>query len=477
MKTFKYILMTFSCACIYSCSDFLDLSPVSNMNENAFYKTQGDFETAIVSAYATLYHQYEPESGASYSEILSDECTVYSGKVLVSNGNSADVFPIANYNIMPSNTVVKNIWNTTYADLNVINKIIDNLKTANFGTQELRNAYEGEMRFLRALYNFNMVRLFGPIPLLDHCVSVEESYKILRSSEDDIYKFIINDLLFASENLPLKSQITRIGQATQGAAMTLLGKVYLTIGDKSAAATILKQVIDSNEYKLLDNYGDLWSMDHKNSEESIFEINYIANATSPASPYMEKYAPFENFYLTAQGYGLNQVTDVLWNNYEEGDPRRDISIMKGYNDANGNWIDIKFQAKWFDDNFLVNHNYYYGNNFIVLRYADLLLMYAEATGNAEYLNMVRRRVGLPEYGSPDYPSDLYSTFELAIEHERNVELALEFHRWFDLKRTGRAISVLSVVKGKQITADMLVLPIPLDVIDQNPEIEQNNYYK
>jgi hypothetical protein len=173
---------------------------------------------------------------------------------------------------------------------------------------------------------------------------------------------------------------------------------------------------------------------------------------------------------------MNQVTDDLWNEFEPNDARRELSIFEGYRDAVGNWISIKFPKKWYDDNYIMNQQYYYENNFIVLRYADVLLMYAEASGEAKYLNMVRKRAGLPEYGTANYPSDKYPTLALAIEHEREVELALEFHRWFDLKRTDRAINVLSKAKGKTITENMLLLPIPQSVIDQNPKIEQNPGY-
>ena len=113
---------------------------------------------------------------------------------------------------------------------------------------------------------------------------------------------------------------------------------------------------------------------------------------------------------------------------------------------------------------------------MVLRYADILLMYAEATGNSAYLNEVRDRVGMPRFGEAGYPAE-YNTLALAIEHERCVELSLEFHRFFDLKRTGRATTVFSARKGKTITENMLVLPIPTREIEINPNLEQNDYYK
>jgi hypothetical protein len=133
----------------------------------------------------------------------------------------------------------------------------------------------------------------------------------------------------------------------------------------------------------------------------------------------------------------------LWNDYEADDPRRDISIQDGWVNLQGTLNPTRFPIKWVDPT-----KSYSGkreasdNNFIVLRYADVLLMLAEATDDAKYLNEVRNRVGLPAWGSPDYPAAEYPTLALAIEHERRVELAMEFHRMFDLKRTGRALELL-----------------------------------
>lgn len=463
-----------------SCSgDFLDLTPKSNMNEEDFYKTAEDFSTARVSAYATLYNEYAPENGLSFTEMMTDECTAYEGKVFLerTTGSNTDVIPFVNYNLEPSNTIVKHTWQTAYSDLNVINKALDKLTAStDFASTPTGLQYQAELRFLRALYHFNMVRLFGPIPIVDHSLTVSESYGVLRSPEEDVYKFIIDDLNFAIQNLPLRSAATQEGQITKGAAETCLGEVYLTRGDKAKAASVLKDVINSGQYQLEPNYADLWNLNNKNCKESILEIQYVAAAGQPASPYLEEWAPFENFSITAQGHGLNQVTQTLYDSYEKGDPRREASIATSYPDRTGKTVSALFENKWWDRSYIDNHSYYYGNNFIVYRYADVLLMYAEATGDASYLNMVRKRVNLPGFGEAGYPSDKYPTLDLAIEHERNVELALEFHRWFDLKRTGRATTVLSAAKGKSITQDMLVMPVPLEEIQHNPALTQNTYY-
>ncbi|WP_281670156.1 RagB/SusD family nutrient uptake outer membrane protein [Segatella buccae] len=481
-KTFITVLMAgIGIMTATSCSDsFLDLAPKSNMNEKDFYKSASDFATARISAYATLYNEYGPASGMSYTEMLTDETEANEGKLLVGSNDgisTTDVYPFSTYSLEPSNTAVKHFWQMGYSDLNIINKTLDNLNASgDFANTTIGLQYKAELRFLRALYHFNLVRMFGDIPIVTHSMTIPESYKVMRSATDDVYKFIIDELKYSIENLPMKSAKTVSGQITKGAAETCLGEVYLTRGSKKEAAAILKSVIDSKKYSLVDNYADLWSLNRKNSEESILEIQYVAGAGKPSSPYFEYYAPFENFSITAQGYGLNQVTSILYKSYEENDPRREASIATSFIDRSGNKISTLFEKKWIDSTYIKNHSYYYDNNFIVYRYADVLLMYAEAANDAEYLNQVRTRVGLPGFGTPRFPSDKYPSLELAIEHERNVELALEFHRWFDLKRTGRATVIISSAKNKQITNDMLVLPIPQTEIQNNPALTQNNYY-
>ncbi len=466
---------------LYSCSEnFLDLSPISNANELDFYKTEKDFYAAVTAAYATLYTQYGPNAGVSQcGEQMSDEATRVNAIGLGSGATAQtvpDLLSIKNYEILPSNSVVREIWRNGFRDLHTINVVIEKLQNSSI-SEDKKLEYEAEMRFLRALYNFNLVRMFGDIPLLDHPVNtVAESYTLLRTPAEEVYEFIITDLKFAADYLPLQSAASRVGQATKGTAQGILGKVYLTIGNKSEASEVLLEVYNSHEYELVDNYADLWNFDKKNLKESLFEIQHVSGATTPNSPYFESFAPFENFTLTGQGHGMNQPTQALWDAYEPGDPRRDLSIEVGYINNSGNWIDVLYPAKWIDTIYKETQNSWCRNNFIVLRYADILLMLTESTDDVQYLNMVRDRVEMPEYGEPGYPA-AYNTIALAVEHERQVELALEFHRWFDLKRTGRATTVLTDAKGKTITEEMLFLPIPQAERDINPLLEQNSFWQ
>jgi starch-binding outer membrane protein, SusD/RagB family len=257
-----------------------------------------------------------------------------------------------------------------------------------------------------------------------------------------------------------------------------LGKVYLTMGDKTNAALVLKEVVDTyggSKYDLLPSFTALWgnTAAQKNTKESIFEIQYQGGPGNPYSQFWPAFAPFENFTITKYGGGMNMVTDDLYNEYEVGDPRRDASFFTGYT-KNGIFVPIKFNKKWVDLTApLDGGGEACNNNFMVLRYADVLLLLSEASGDAQYLNRVRARAGLPLFGTAGYPSATYPTLDLAIEHERRMEFALEYQRWFDLKRTGRAVAVLTA-KGKAANANKLLLPVPQYALSQNPNLLPQN---
>ena len=471
-KIVKIYLLIAASLLTTSCSDsFLELAPISNATADNF-KSTDDFELAINSAYASLYTVYHPEGPVSYcNEQMSDNAIMYN-----ISGIQADKWQFKDYSLMTTNTMVYQFWQDYYRAVFSTNIVLDKIETASL-SETYKNDVRAQMRFLRALFYFNMVQTWGDIPLVTKPLSGDEAYAVPRSPQADVYDLIKKDLGFAIENLPLASAIpsTKIGRASKGAAQTLLGKVYLTLGDKTPAANVLKDVYNSNQYALLSTYASLWGPNVKNTKESIFEIQFLGgSASAPYSRYYQTFYPNNNF-LGFYGSGMNQVTDDLYNEYEANDPRRDLSIALGYNNGT-TFIAQKYPIKWTHTNAPIGSgNPLANNNFMVLRFADVLLMLSEATGDATYLNRVRTRAGLPKFGDAGYPTSFAGSLSTAIEHERRVELAIEFHRWFDLKRTNRAITVLQP-KGKAITTDKLLLPIPQIVRSQNPEITQNNGY-
>ena len=472
MKTIHILLASFSFVFMSGCDSFLDRQPISNAYADQFYQTESDFQTALTAAYHTLYTIYSPEGQSSFfGELMSDNACNES-----TAGNVKDFEAFYTHVGMDANsTLVLNYWNQYYESLYVINNVLERSEKASFSHRE---ALQAEARFLRALYYFNMTRAWGDIPLVLHPVSVKEALRQGRTPQPQVYETIIQALQFGIATLPDKQHERFAGAATSDAACALLGKVYLTLNRKAEAAAVLNKLY--GRFTLLPHYEDLWDLNHKNSAESIFEIQYKGGAGNPYSLYWSMFTPVDNHVLTAWGGGLNQVTDDLWNAYEQGDPRRDITIQDGYYKKNGDKVNTRFTIKWRDADAEKNGSREAAdNNFIVLRYADVLLMLTEATGDATYLNEVRQRVGMPLYGTPGYPADRYPTVALACEHERLVELAMEFHRWFDLIRTGRAIEVLkNSSKHVTLTPGQLLLPIPLDVISQNPDVmTQNEAYR
>ena len=461
-------ILSFICSAVLAvsltgCSDFLNLSPISQANEGNYYKTADDFESAMVSVYSTLYTIYGPQCLPSYyGELFSDNAWCNE-----TAGDYTDKIQLSTHQGLTSaNAIALEFWNSYYACMFKVNNVISKAQDADFSEAK---AYEAEGRFLRALYYFDMVRAWGDVPLVLKPVTASEAYAMARTPASEVYAAIVEDLTYAAANLPDKSGERFKGAATSDAANTLLGKVYLTMGDKGSAATALKKVY--GKFQLESDYANLWSLSNKNCKESIFEVQYLGGANNPYSRYWAIFSPLDNRSVTAWGMGANQVTDDLYDAYEAGDPRRDASIQNGYVSASGEQIEAKFTIKWRDDNAeLSGLTEAADNNFIILRYADVLLMLTEATGDASYMNAVRARAGL---GAVSYSVD-------NLLHEYQVEFGCEFHRMFDLLRLGDAVSVLNnSSKHTSIkNRDELYLPIPQYVIDQNPDVmEQNAAYK
>ena len=468
MKKLSYFIAAVLAFSTVGCSDFLEKSPYSNANENSFFKTKDDMETALVSAYSTLYDIWGPEGLPSlYGELMSDN--VYNTNTA---GSVADYNAFDNHtNMVTTNTLVEGYWETYYSAIFKINQVITKGAAVEGAEQ-----YIAEAKFLRALYYFDMVRAWGDVPLVTEPITVSESYSYARTPKAQVYEQIIADLKEAADKLPAKSSERFTGAANSDAANVLLGKVYLTMGDKSTAANYLLK--EYGKFSLESDYANLWDLNNKNGKESIFEIQYATTTSSsqPYSKYWAMFTPLDNRIITAWGAGMNQVSDDLWNAYETNDPRRDLSIADGYTTAQGDHVATRYCIKWRDTEATVsNLRELARNNFIVLRYADVLLMLTEATGDVKYLNEVRDRVGLPHYGAAGYPSE-YNTVTLALQHEYQVELGMEFQRWFILQRLGTAATVMANC-SKHVSDPIYLLPIPEKVITQNPNvITQNDRY-
>jgi hypothetical protein len=331
---------------------------------------------------------------------------------------------------------------------------------------------------------FNLVRIFGDVPLvLKETVSVTDGYAQGRDPVSKVYDQIVADLIIAATNLPASYSGLNIGRATNGAANALLGKVLLTYGKYDLSATILKAVINSGNYQLLQNYTDLWKTTNANNAESIFEVQYKKGGTGTGSGYTNFFAPRGSESIVSRmgfAYGKNLPTADMVAAYEAGDIRKNASLKETYIRDNQVVYD-PYTIKYKDIPFTERDA---DNNWMVLRYADILLMYAEALNelnegpnNEAYsmVNQVRARAGLDSLTDGLNKTD----FAMALEHERQVELAFEGHRWFDLVRTGRALQVMNAHFHGVIAIQphQLLFPIPQRQININPTIIfQNDGY-
>jgi hypothetical protein len=303
-----------------------------------------------------------------------------------------------------------------------------------------------------------------------------ESYSYLRRPVAEVYAQIIKDLTEAASKLPISSTGTDIGRATQGAAKGLLGKVYLTRKSYAEAARVLKEVIDAGTYQLLQNYADLFRDANAHNRESIFEVAYKSNSQGRGNTFATLFAPRTGgVAVTGQGasQGYNRPTRDMITAYEAGDSRKPASLAESW--MNGSTVvNDPYVRKYMTQLQSPNDG---DANWIVLRYADVLLMYAEALNEQNqsaqalpFLNQVRKRAGLA-----DVTASGQTALRTALENERRVELAFEGHRWFDLLRTGRALEVMRE-KGKTVSDKDLLFPIPQQQRDINPALTQNPGY-
>lgn len=489
MKAMKYkYLSILIFSLLLGCSEsFLDLSPHSQLSETNYFKTSEDFKSALNGVYGIL--KEGPLYGTQWyviSEIPSDNTREQL------SGSVTDQDEFDEFYLRSTNPYLANFWNSSYKGIMAANTVINKIDNV-VSDVNVRDQYKLEAKFLRSLMYFNLLRVFGDVPLVVDNVSISESYNILREPKETVYNFIIEELTDA-ESLPDKyTNNNDIGRATSGAAKALIARIYMTIHEYEKAEAKLKEIIDSNIYELLENevgslningYAAFFDPDNHNNQESIFEVQSKKGGFGLGSGLPNAYAPIGsgNLVVPVGNPGANNIPVMdIYNEYEEGDLRRDFSMRLGYYNNDGVWVENPYVNKFMD---VPYQNGDANNNFPVFRYADILLLYAEVLNinnkpaeALEYLNKVRRR-GFGYQSNESTPIDITTTdknqLSLIIERERRVELAFEGKRWFDLVRTGRAVEVLTQ-KGFKLNETNTVFPIPQAQIDINPKLTQNNY--
>ncbi len=455
---FKYIFSILLIFGMMSCSeDFTDLSPISQRNVGIFYKTANDMQVATNSIYNVL--KADGTYNQSYwvlFELRSDN-TFWDG-----TGLAEEITVFDKFTDIPTSDISEAAWNDSYlgiARANIVLSRLDDIDMDGSTREQLR----GEALFLRSLFYYHMAVAFGNVPLvLTETQSVGEGQEHTQASASEIFAQIISDLTEAESKLPQSYSGGDIGRATKGAAATLLGKVYLATGNNSSAEDALRRVMGYG-YSLVDNYADLWGVANEHNSESIFEVEFEGGFADQGNNFTSQFNGDLSSTVTS---GLRNIPEWdLVNAYEDGDARLAASIDGTTETAPGWTIKYGTENPFNDDDA--------PNNWVVFRYADVLLMLAEALGEGTeaygFINQVRARAGLDPIDA-----NTPGTFAEKLLQERRVELAFENHRWADLLRFGMAESVMAA-HGKPVNGKLL-FAIPQREMDLNANFVQNSGY-
>jgi tetratricopeptide (TPR) repeat protein len=492
----KYIKLNLIALLIWflpSCSEsFLDVDNPNNLAVNTYYHTQTELATGVTAAYSTLRNVFSDMYW--FTEVPTDNS--YSP-------NDGQYENQAEQWIIPAtHSYVASRWTNLYRSIAFSNLVVEEAPKVPMDP-ELINRYVAEAKFIRALDYFYLVRLWGDVPFITQTLTdPDDANAYLRESKDRIYtELIIPDLISISEVLPSVYAAVNKGRATSVAALMMLGEVYMTRGDYSAAEPVLKQALDAadaNGYGMLsgaDGYTKIFDPGNANNDEIIFEVQYTSGqSTRSGSKWNNWFAPKgsglpDTIVKTGEGYGYNQVHSDLYNAFEPGDRRKASSIASFTVGS----TEFYFTKKYLDPN--LAKQYDANNDWIVYRYADLLLLYAEClnengqTSTAiDYVNMIRTH---PRTGLDALSTGLdQAAARDAIAKERRIELNMEGHRWFDLLRTGKTEEVMNAYfmltprphsteldnSPFTFTGRPLLFPIPDAEIKLNPALTQNTGY-
>jgi hypothetical protein len=462
----------------------------------------GPYDQFIFGAYNELRSfNMHSQSFITAASIRSDDAD--KGSTPADGG--ANAISMDNFPVLPNNGFCNAIWLGNYALIQRCNSTINevNTNTTIVASDQIKQQTIAEARFMRAYAYFNLVRFFGRVPLIDRLFdNPAQQNNVPQSTAAQIYTFIENDLIFAAANLPLSWDSKFVGRATSGAANGLLAKVYLTQQKWPQALAAANTVMSSNQYDLSTPYDRIFREDGENSKESVFEVQATATAAIPSANGVQ-YAQIQGVRgagVWDLGWGWNTPSTDLEAAYEAGDPRKNRTIM--YTSTNTTTFQTiygenlptglpnpRYNNKVYTNPALRNslgNRFGYWMNVRLLRYADVVLMYAEAanevggaaniTAALNALNSVRARARAGNNSIlPNVTTTDQALLREAIRKERRVELAMEHDRFFDIVRWGIAQTVLNAAgKTAFSNARDVLLPIPQTQIDLSAGVLTQN---
>lgn len=494
MKTYIYkiaALLVIATA-LHSCEDAINLEPISDIGTDGFYANTNQVNLAVIGAYSSLHEKQQDEWVVT--ELRSDNT-----QLSFDNSQNANVpyRQLDQFVSNPLNEFTSSYWRASYKTIGLSNHIIEAIDVVDDAT--LAAQYEGEARFLRGHSLFNLVRLYGGVFIVTETVDASQARNLERKSIEEAYTVIIEDLEFAYNNLPDSYDSDQVGRATKWAAGLELGKALLTLGTSDSnvrAETVLRDVVTSSGGRLLDNYEDVFDINNEMNEEIFFAVRYQSGLVGLGAPFANLFSPraSENAVVFGGGDEFNVPTEGMETLYAANDPRAGVSFSTSWIDNSGNTNIERFISKYNSDFGNVDDA---PNDWVISRYADAVLLLAEAinensgptTEAIDLLDDVRIRANQPNAIATDV--DTFFEFKLALEEERRKEFAFENHRWFDLVRNNRAVTVMNnhfatdfqyndpdapFFNTVPIQQFQTLLPIPQYEIDLNPSVAQNVGY-
>ena len=454
----------------------MNVDPAGNQKAATFYKTQDDATAAVSAMYASLH---------SYASVAFPAIAIESmGSGDVDKGSVASdesfMYDFINFNVTSGEGQVPDFWNGEFVIINLANQNLDNIPAISMDAT-LKARYIAESKFVRAWAYFRLVRAYGDVPLRLHVPKGTTEYNIPRTPKAQVYAAIEQDLTDAAATLPQSYSGADVGRATKGAALALHAKVAMYQQKWPDVLTYTKSVMGLG-YALFPDYEQMFRTNHKNNSESVFEIqtSYVPNNSNAN---VSQYAQVQGARIPNGGWGFNVPNAALAATFEPGDPRKDATFLyAGETTPEGDVIPTgldnpAYNQKTYMPFAIVNAQpdapYGVGQDFIAIRYADVLLMNAEANnelGNASAalvsLNMVRARA---REGNNTILPDITETGQTALRtiiwHERRVELALEFDHYFDVIRRGDAEATAEFGARGWKAGKNEVWPIPQTEID------------
>jgi len=492
MKTTK-ILALLLLLTTFGCHNYLEENLQGTFSSGTFYKSQSDALTALTGVYNAAAFVNTMNQLWVFGDVASDDA-VKGGLA----GDLADIQNIDQFNYVRTNTVLANVWQFYYEGVSRANYLLYYVPAISMDAT-LKNRILGEAKFLRAYFYFNLVNIYGEIPLKTQPPLSQALINVPKSSVANVYAQIESDLTSAAKVLSRTYSGSDVGRATKGAAYGLLAKARLYNQDWSGALAAIDSLEASATYSLVPVYKNNFLDSTQNNVESIFEIQHISGQSPSLGSFLNQYfspSIYNGYYFNAPVQGF--VSEFESTPGGVVDPRLDYTVGR----AGNKWVNGEaFDPTWSPTGYLnrkhsqsrydapISGNS--GLDYVYMRYADVLLMKAEAMNELNQgaqavvpLNQVRKRAresylydkGLPGFGAvpanllPDVSYTDQTTLRAAIQHERRVELGFEFHRYFDLMRWGQQVAEAALgVNGFTYAKNRYFL-IPQSELDTNPAI-------